>query len=143
MVSVVEGHQIEIEGKGSMTLLKIGEIKFNDVYYVSGFIMNIISIGSLVDQGFVIVFDNEMCLVFVGQNQMVFHGVRKLETNLYQYIMDGPQFLICVVEFSSLATLWHLNNHSIQFLGKQQLGHGVPLLPKNKSICPSYMEGKL
>jgi hypothetical protein len=52
------------------------------------------------------------------------------------------------VESFSFAKLWHkrfehLNNHSIQFLGKQQFGHGVPLLPESKSICPSYMEGKL
>ncbi len=79
---------------------------------------------------------------------MVARGVRESRINLYQYIMDGPQFPICVVESSFLVDLWHkhlrhLNNHSIQFLGKQQFGHGVPFLPKSKSICPSYMEGKL
>lgn len=76
-----------------MTFSKTGEIKFNDVYYVSGLTMNLILVGSLVDQGFVIVFDNEMCLIFVGPNQVVVHGVRELKTGLYQYIMDGHNFL--------------------------------------------------
>ncbi len=66
-----------------MTLSKIGEIKFYDVYYVLGFTMNFISDGSLVDQGFVIVFDSEKCLVFVRPNQVVACGVRKLRTGLY------------------------------------------------------------
>jgi hypothetical protein len=38
VVSIVGGHQLGVEGKGFMTLSKIGEIKFNDVYYVSGLI---------------------------------------------------------------------------------------------------------
>jgi hypothetical protein len=110
--------------------------------------MNLISLGSLADQGFVIIFDNEKCLVFAKPNQMVVRGVQESGIGLYQEIMDVPQFLICVVESSFLVDLWHkhlehLNNHSIRFLGKQQLGHGVPLLPKSKSMFPSYMEGKL
>ncbi len=110
--------------------------------------MNLILIGSLADQGFVIVFDNEKRLIFARPDQMVARGVRESGIGLYQYIMDGPQIFICVVESSSLVDLWHkhlehLNNHSIRFLGKQQLGHGVPLLPKSKSMFPSYMEGKL
>jgi hypothetical protein len=58
-----------------MTLSKTSEIKFNDVYYVLGLIMNLILVGSLANQGFVIVFDNQMCLVFVRPNQVVAHGV--------------------------------------------------------------------
>ncbi len=57
---------------------------------------------------------------------MVVHGVQELGTSLYQYIMDDPQFLICVMEFYSLTNLWHkrlghLNHYNIRFLGKQQL----------------------
>ncbi len=58
-----------------MTISKIGEIKFDDVYYVPWFIMNLISNGSLANQGFVIVFDNEKCLVFVRLDQVVACGV--------------------------------------------------------------------
>jgi hypothetical protein len=61
--------------------------------------------------------------------------------------MDDLQFLICVVEFYSLANLWHnrlglLNHRSIWFLGKQQLERNEPFMLESKSICPSCMEGK-
>jgi len=77
------------------------------------------------DQGFVIVFDNEKCLVFAGLNHVVVHGVRELGIAMYPYIMDDPQFPICAMEFSFLVDLWHkcfehLNHHNIRFLGKQQ-----------------------
>ncbi len=36
VVSTIGCHQLGIEGKGYVTLSKIGEIKFNDVYYVLG-----------------------------------------------------------------------------------------------------------
>jgi len=42
VVSIIGGHQLGIEGKGYVTLSKIGEIKFNDVYYMLGLIMNLI-----------------------------------------------------------------------------------------------------
>jgi ABC-type Mn2+/Zn2+ transport system permease subunit len=71
-----------------MNLSKTSEIKFNDVYYVPRLTMNLILVGSLVDQSFVIVFDNEKCLVFVEPNHAVVHGVPETRTNLYQYIMD-------------------------------------------------------
>jgi hypothetical protein len=55
-----------------MNLSKIGEIKFNDVYYVPKLIMNLISIGSLVDQSFFFFFfNNEKCSIFVGPNHVV------------------------------------------------------------------------
>jgi len=75
LVSIIGGHQLGIEGKGYVTFSKTGEIKFNVVYYVLGLIMNLILVGSLVDQGFVIVFDNEKCLVFVEPNHVVVCGV--------------------------------------------------------------------
>jgi hypothetical protein len=44
----------------------------------------------LADQGFVIVFDNEKCLVFVEPNHVVVCGVWELGSGLYLYIMDDP-----------------------------------------------------
>jgi hypothetical protein len=73
-----------------MTLSKTSEIKFNDLYYVPMLTMNLILVGSLADQGFVIVFYNEKCVFFFGPNQVVFRGIQESETSLYQYIMDGP-----------------------------------------------------
>jgi hypothetical protein len=75
VVSITGGHQLGIEGKCYVTLSKTGEIKFIDIYYMLGLIMNLILVGSLADQGFVIVFDNEKCLVFVKPNHVVVCGV--------------------------------------------------------------------
>jgi hypothetical protein len=58
-----------------VTRSKTGEVKFNDVYYMLGLTMNLILVGSLADQDFVIVFYNEKCLVFAKLNHMVVHGV--------------------------------------------------------------------
>jgi hypothetical protein len=75
VVSTIGCHQLGIEGKGYVTLSKIDEIKFNDVHYVLGLTMNLILIGSLADQDFVIVFHNEKCLVFARLNHVVVRGV--------------------------------------------------------------------
>jgi hypothetical protein len=45
--------------------------------------MNLILVGSLVDQSFVIVFYNEKCLVFVKPNHVVVCGVPETWTSLY------------------------------------------------------------
>lgn len=66
-----------------MNLSKISEIKFNDIFYMLRFTMNLNSARSLVDQSYVIIFYNEKCLVFVGSNHVVVHGVLELRTSLY------------------------------------------------------------
>jgi len=91
-----------MESKGSMNLSKTGEIKFNDIYYVPRFTMNFILDHRLI-KILSFFFNNEKFLVFVGPNHVVVHGVLEPKTSMYQYIMDDPQFPICVVEFYFLA----------------------------------------
>jgi hypothetical protein len=45
--------------------------------------MNFISIGSLIDQGFIIIFDNEQCMVLGKLDHVVAHRIQELGINLY------------------------------------------------------------
>lgn len=45
--------------------------------------MNFISIGSFIDQGFIIIFDNEQCMVLGGLDHIVAHGIQTLGISLY------------------------------------------------------------
>jgi hypothetical protein len=45
--------------------------------------MNFISIGSLIDQGFIIIFDNEQCMVLGKFNHVTAHGIQELGISLY------------------------------------------------------------
>jgi hypothetical protein len=52
----------------------------------------------LIDQGFIIIFDNEEYMVLGGLDHIVAHEVQELEIGLYYYLMDKSQFFICAME---------------------------------------------
>jgi hypothetical protein len=44
----------------------------------------------LIDQGFIIIFDNEQYMVLGRLDHIVAHKVQKLGIGLYYYLMDEP-----------------------------------------------------
>jgi hypothetical protein len=45
--------------------------------------MNFIFIESLIDQGFIIIFDNEQCMVLGGLDHVVAHEIQEFGISLY------------------------------------------------------------
>jgi hypothetical protein len=60
-VNTAGGEKLLVVGKGSV---HFDQNKTNDVYYVPGVCKNLLSLGSLTDQGHVAVFDSSNCFVF-------------------------------------------------------------------------------
>jgi hypothetical protein len=93
------GQLLLVEGKGFVSLSTTGEININDRYFVPGLIYNFILVGCLADNGFVLVFDNQQCLVFKARiNDIIGKGFRDSTTSLYRYILAvGISYLCCTI----------------------------------------------
>jgi len=63
-VRTVGSQVLPMEGTGTVSLSTSDEIKMNDVYFVLGLTYSFLSVGCIADKGFVLVFDDNECLVF-------------------------------------------------------------------------------
>lgn len=96
-VQTAGNKRLPVQGSGNVKFGPNGKINIRDVYYVLGLSKNLHLVGKIVDEGYILLFDNHRCLVYDGPNVVV-RGRREAETGLYRYIVDKPEFPICVVQ---------------------------------------------
>jgi hypothetical protein len=114
----------------------------NNVYYILGLMSNFMSIGCMVDKGFIFIFDKDQCLVHNGPDQVIEKRIWDQCTGLYQYIINNPTFPICVVQSIKVNCLWcwwlgNLNQHSPTSMGSKGDIIGVPFISRFLEVCNS------
>jgi hypothetical protein len=83
VVQTASNQLLPVEGKGSVKLGNHAEININDVYFVPGLAFNLLSVGSIADMGFTLVFDDTECVVYQGKKVMG-RGIRGHENGTIQ-----------------------------------------------------------
>lgn len=70
-IEAIQGRILPIEGIRIVSLFATNKIKMNNVYYILGLMSNFMSIGCMVDKGFIFIFDKHQCLVYNGPDQVI------------------------------------------------------------------------
>ena len=60
-----------------------GEINMNEIYFRLGLLFNLLSIGSIIDMDFTLVFDNKGCTIYQDK-KIIGMGIRDGKTCLYR-----------------------------------------------------------
>lgn len=126
---------------------KSGTNKFiHDVYYVPGLAHNLLSVGQLMNKGYSVLFDGNICEI-----------KSKKSEKCIQIHMTGnkmfPLEISCIDDFALVANvknqswLWHLryghlNYNGLELLEKKNMVHGLPHISCSNNICESCVYGK-
>lgn len=162
-VTIADGERHVVGGSGEANVqLDCGEIKMTNVMYVPSLKRNLVSVGSLADEGHVIVFTNRICLVLdnARNKQIVAQGVRHKANGLYQLgvtsrktnSLEASSVEIQKDEANNVVTaeeieLWHkrcghLHYKGLNHLAKKERVKGLPNLDSLKDVCPECLAGK-
>jgi transposase InsO family protein len=156
-IKIASGEIIPVTGKGNV-LLTTGEgtKEIPRVLYVPGCQKNLLSVGALSDQGHLIAFDSNRCIVFSKgkPNGIFLTGTRDKKSKLYRMEAETASSLHFPAQHINIAQtttdqihVWHrrighLNYQSLYHLTNKKLVTGLPVIPLIKHTCPSYIFGK-
>jgi hypothetical protein len=140
MVQTSRNQIFPIESKYTINFGSQGEININDVYFVSKFAFNLLSIGSITNMGLILKFNDKKCVVYQGPNKIAGWGICNSKIGLYQYIIIHPRFNICAIPSPFMGHLWHhclmhLKQHSVRSMGSHHIAKGIPLILGPHDIC--------
>lgn len=149
MFGVANGAQLKCNATGKVKLVchNMKTVTANDVSFVPGVQMNLLSVSQMAQKGKTVVFDKSGCKVVdgpvpVNKNRVI--GTGFVENGLYRF--KSPQSNVNALnEVTNDYELWHrrlghLNNHDLKSLENEDTG--VRLTSKAVDNCDACAQGK-
>eukprot|EP00253_Pinus_taeda_P035295 PITA_35295 len=148
--------KISVMGKGEVKVFtKKGEKKtIADVYYVPGMKCNLLSIGQLVQKGYNVLFENDVCTIMDrARNKRCIAEVKMTRNKMFplriRVDLKNKEVIATVIQeaFQSVPKdenwIWHLrfghlNFGGLNLLSRKGMVRGLPLIEKQDNLC----EGK-
>ena len=139
---------VEIKGKGSIELqCKNGESRtLADVYYIPSLCNNIISLGQLSEEGYMITLSG--VLLWVRDNKGVLIMKVKRSTNrLYKIILQNSEQKCLLAKGDEDNWLWHsrlghVNFNAMIMMSTANMVHGLPKIGQPKGVCTGCLMAK-
>ncbi|KAI4353686.1 hypothetical protein L6164_002617 [Bauhinia variegata] len=145
-VKIGNGDFISIKGKGTVAIESLTGLKYiSDVLYVPDIDQNLLSVGQLVEKGFKVIFEDNLCLIKDTKGKDIFRV--KMRAKSYALnLMEEEQ-----IAFSSMtnnADLWHkrlghFHLAGLLYMQKHALVKGVSMLEDKLANCVACQYGKL
>eukprot|EP00253_Pinus_taeda_P029582 PITA_29582 len=152
--------KIFVMGKGEVKIFtKKGEKKtIVDVYYVPGMRCNLLSIGQLVQKGYNVFFENDVCTIMDrALSKRCIAEVKMIRNRMFPLRIRADlknKEVIAVVTQEAFQCqpkdenwLWHLRFRHLNFgglnlLSRKGMVRGLPLIEKSDNLCEGCILGK-
>ena len=137
-----ETHQVDVVASSSVNT-GTGAIKLHNVLYVPALQRNLMSVGSLIDDGRVIIFTKQQCLVFNNEksNKVLAIGNHDITIGLYKFNDKAIEAKINTVTPEELwhRRFGHLHYAGLQHLSRAERVRGLPLFHVGKETCENCL----
>eukprot|EP00253_Pinus_taeda_P001991 PITA_01991 len=159
-VTLGTNSKIYVMGKGEVKIFtKQGERKtIADVYYVPGMRCNLLSIGQLVQKGYIVFFVNNVCTIMdIAPSKRCIAEMKMTKNRMFplriREDLKNKNEIAAVTQeaFQSVPKdenwLWHLrfghlNFGGLNLLSRKGMVKGLPLIEKPGSLCEGCILGK-
>ncbi len=139
--------QVQIQGKGNVVVCSNGRKRtIKDVHYALGLAHNLISVGQLVEHGYSVIFENDLCCVKTST------GHKVLESNMTDNKMFPVEFECtdrCLITGtkSNDSEKWHqryghLYIQGLKLLANKEMVTGLPSIGELEKVCEGCALGK-
>jgi len=142
-----DNNQIYIAGKGYITFkAKNGKIMYmHNTLYVMGLKHNILRIGQMFFNKYMLVFKKRSCIITNETNKQVIATILLYKNRMYMLKMQ-PNTIKCLKSILELDYLWHKSFENINFNSLKEIKKLVKGIPTFShpldSLCESYISRK-
>lgn len=148
-VGLGDGKQVQIEGKGTIAIKTKSGIKklIHDVYYIPGLAHNLLSMGQLIQKGYLVHFHDGMCEIKNIKSENSIFKVHMTENKMFPLELSCLDDCAMVANVRNESRLWHLRYGHLHFNGLKLLGQknmvmGLPSIGSVDSVCGGCVYGK-
>lgn len=145
-VTFGDGSKGEIKGIGKLEYAGLPSL--DNVLFVKGMIVNMISINKLCDQGLKVNFNKFECLITNQKNEIVMKGARSKDNCYLWTPQETDCFSTCLMTKEDEVNLWHQKLGHLHLKGMKKIWSkeavkGVPKLKiEEGKICSECQIGK-
>jgi hypothetical protein len=144
-VRIGNGGYISAKGKGTVVISTSSGIKtISDVLYVPDIDQNLLSVGQLIERGFKVYFENQLCLIFDTTGREILRVKMRGKSFSFDPIEEEQTAYFTEV---SPTELWHkrLGHYHIQRMMNMKnndMTRGLPMLSNHLPNCNACQFGK-
>ena len=144
-----DGKLTNVEGKGSIVVkAQGGNSKLvHDVLYVPGLAQNLLSVGQLIQKGYLVKFDEDNCVIIDKKNNQKIVQIKMAPNKVFPFSMPLKN---CALKTEVLDgyELWHLryghlNYQGLKLLKQKNMVIGLPSFHMEEKICEGCIYGKM
>lgn len=139
--------EIQVEGIGKVAVQTANHTRFlHNVYYIPQLSQNLLSIGQMMDNGYVIKFEGNTCKIEESSTKREISIIRKTQNNLFPLeITEVDDSALAVTELNQ-SRLWHLryghlNVNGLKLLKQKNMVVGLPEI-EEVGLCEGCILGK-
>ncbi|GKU98369.1 hypothetical protein SLEP1_g11381 [Rubroshorea leprosula] len=147
-VKFADDRTIPVTGKGRILInLKNGDHKYiSDVFYVPGMKSNLLSVGQLLEKGYVMSLRDDQFSILDKQGTLIIKAPLS-KNRMFQVDISGGTYNCLNAIIKDESWLWHLrfghlNFQSLKLLAQGQMVKGLPSIHNPDQLCEACTLGK-
>ena len=141
-VKLGDGKLHNVEGKGIIFVqTKGGTPKLiYDVLYVPNLAQNLLSVGQLLQRGFLVKFEDDCCVISDKKNNTLVAKIKMTTNKVFPLFITSKENYALEAEKVDGSFLWHqryghLNQRSLQLLHQKNMVVGLSSIHSKKELC--------
>ncbi|KAI3721795.1 hypothetical protein L2E82_32813 [Cichorium intybus] len=147
-VRLGDDNQLKIEGKGTAEI-SVGNNKklIKEVQFAPNLAHNLLSVGQLIQSGYLVIFDDDRCTVKNKGNGRVLTCAYMSTNRMFAVDFSKETETAMVSKSLTEDELWHqryghLHIQGLQLLKNKQMVDDLPVIKSLEKVCESCMAGK-
>lgn len=148
-VKLGNNKEIQIEGKGTVAIkTESGTEKLiHDVYYIPGLAYNLLSVGQLIQKGYLVTFHDNVCEIRREGSDVPLVIIHMTENRMFPLEFSSLVDSALVVDLNKTSRLWHLRYGHLHFnglklLSQKNMVYGLPSIVCDDTLCEGCVYGK-
>ncbi|GKV16453.1 hypothetical protein SLEP1_g27093 [Rubroshorea leprosula] len=144
-----DNEKVQIEGKGTIAIRTKSGIEklIHDVYYIPNLAHNLLSVGLLVENGYLVEFHDGLCEIKCSKSDMPLAKIPMAKNKMF------PLEISCLNDLALVANVkddfklwhlryWHLHFNGLKLLNQKKMVYGLPSVVPIDDVCEGCVYGK-
>lgn len=134
-VRLGNGNTLHVEGKGTVQFeLSPGKFKFlHNIQYVPALDFNLISVGQLLSNGYLVIFDNAKCCITQKKTECVMVTISMTKNQMFPLDVSAMGSFVLAAREEDESWIWHLRYrhlhlNALRFLKNKEMVYGLPII---------------
>ena len=148
-VKMGNGAVVQAKGKGTIAVeTKKGTRYISDVLLVPDLEQNLLSVGQMIEHGYVVHFENDSCMIYEkGGSKQVIANIKMVKNRSFPLTLNYSRNVALKMNVVDESWIWHkrmghLNFQILKYLKEKGMVYGLPNIQEVNQVCEGCALGK-